>query len=216
MAKNKAVITDRASAREIREIGADVLADVYGALVALGAVSEDRAEVLAGAFMPYEITDHHRSGLARKYVSGRTNADGVNEIITYSVQVTQGGQTGRADLVTIVGTFERSTARGPITMSASAADYMARTDYADYGITGEPVRAMAGVVGRLQDLDADAIARALVECRAQDATAPYGAPVATIVAHAFDATEWTHRPTGGRVWKNTGANAKRGKTVTRH
>jgi hypothetical protein len=215
----------KANAKEIGEIATAEFSGIMAQLVKMGMVDTNLPKVFSGQFFPLREIDAQRSGNAVKFASARLR-NGVAESLTYSVQCLQGGTTGYADTLTIVGTSEikiKPTVflpNGEPDLNSSKnydichlSTYTKSVVVESNGVT----KVMRGVIGSLADHDARTIAKLLCELREKDQTAErMTRQVADPRAHSFTADNWFHPKDNGRNWKNGGQQIGTvGKIVTR-
>ena len=148
-----------------------------------------------GYFLNLQEADRQRSGNARKYVSNRF-VDGVLEVLTFSLQCTQGGTTGELDVVTIFVTAEREG----IVYHLPTVNGEGVTVTESNGVQ----KVMRGVLGLLQDLTPQAIADALMVALGKALTAPLGEPVRDNHAHRYNSFQWQHPIFPTNKWRNEG------------
>jgi len=148
-----------------------------------------------GYFLNLQDADRQRSGNARKYV-GRRMVQGVLEVLTFSLQCTQGGTTGELDVVTLMVTAERDG----IVYHLPTVNGEGVTVTESNGVE----RVMRGVIGLLQDLTPQAIADFAMVTLGKALTAPLGDPVRDQSAHRFNRKQWQHPIFPVNAWKNGG------------
>jgi len=148
-----------------------------------------------GYFMNLQQADRQRSGNARKYV-GHRFIDGKLEVLTFSLQCTQGGTTGELDIVTLIVTSERDG----IVYHLPTVNGEGVTVTESNGV----FKVMRGIIGRLQDLTPQAIADAMMLALGKALTAPLGEPVRDNNAHKFNRKQWQHPIFPTNKWRNEG------------
>ena len=148
-----------------------------------------------GYFMNLQQADRQRSGNARKYV-GHRFVNGVLEVLTFSLQCTQGGTTGELDVVTVFVTSQRQG----IVYHLPTVNGEGVTVTESNGVT----KVMRGVIGLLQDLTPQAIADGLMLALGQALTAPLGEPVRDNSAHMYTRKQWQHPIFPTNKWRNEG------------